>query len=105
MIKLYTDEGWPNFSEDDGILSTGAPIIFIWGGRGTGKTYGAIKHVHEKRKIFVFASHAAAGGVDLFVSVDVAMVPAEQRPAYTLCAIQNVKNCGHVRGGQCRGLY
>lgn len=37
MIKLFTDEGWPNFSEDDGILSTGAPIIFIWGGRGTGK--------------------------------------------------------------------
>lgn len=27
MIKLFTDEGWPNFSEDDGILSTGAPII------------------------------------------------------------------------------
>ena len=42
MIKLYTDEGWPNFSEEDGILSTGAPIIFIWGGRGTGKTYGAL---------------------------------------------------------------
>ena len=50
MIKLYTDEGWPNFSEDDGILSTGAPIIFIWGGRGTGKTYGAIKYVHEKEE-------------------------------------------------------
>ena len=30
MIKLYTDEGWPNFSEKDGILSTGASIIFIW---------------------------------------------------------------------------
>lgn len=27
MIKLYTDDGWPNFSEKDGILSTGAPII------------------------------------------------------------------------------
>lgn len=40
MIKLFTDEGWPNFSEDDGILSTGAPIIFIWGGRGTGKHTG-----------------------------------------------------------------
>lgn len=52
MIKLFTDEGWPNFSEEDGILSTGAPIIFMWGGRGTGKTYGALKHVHQRRKSF-----------------------------------------------------
>lgn len=32
MIKLYTDEGWPNFSEKDGILSTGAPIILYGAG-------------------------------------------------------------------------
>lgn len=54
MIKLFTDEGWPNFSEEDGILSTGAPIIFIWGGRGTGKTYGALKHVHVKEEEFLY---------------------------------------------------
>lgn len=54
MIKLFTDEGWPNFSEDDGILSTGAPIIFIWGGRGTGKTYGALKHVHQTEEEFLY---------------------------------------------------
>lgn len=52
MIKLYTEDGWPNFSEDNGILSTGAPIIFIWGGRGTGKTYGALKHVHQTGEEF-----------------------------------------------------
>lgn len=72
MIKLYTDEGWPNFSEKDGILSTGASIIFIWGGRGTGKTYGALKHVHQTGKEFcicaarrskrnLFAPHPACG--------------------------------------------
>lgn len=54
MIKLYTDEGWPNFSEKDGILSTGASIIFIWGGRGTGKTYGALKHVHQTEEEFLY---------------------------------------------------
>lgn len=32
MIKLFTDEGWPNFSEEDGILSTGAPIILFGAG-------------------------------------------------------------------------
>lgn len=52
MIKLFTDEGWPNFSEDDGILSTGAPIIFIWGGRGTGKTYGALNTCTRRKKSF-----------------------------------------------------
>lgn len=54
MIKLYTEDGWPNFSEDDGILSTGAPIIFIWGGRGTGKTYGTLKHVHQTGEEFLY---------------------------------------------------
>ena len=54
MIKLYTDDGWPNFSEKDGILSTGASIIFIWGGRGTGKTYGALKHVHQTGDEFLY---------------------------------------------------
>lgn len=54
MIKLYTEDGWPNFSEDNGILSTGAPIIFIWGGRGTGKTYGALKHVHQTGEEFLY---------------------------------------------------
>lgn len=52
MIKLYTDEGWPNFSEDDGILSTGAPIIFIWGGRGTGKHTEPSSMCTKKRKSF-----------------------------------------------------
>lgn len=54
MIKLFTPEGWPNFSRTDGILSTGAPIIFMWGGRGTGKTYGALTDVHEHGTDFLY---------------------------------------------------
>lgn len=60
MIKLYTDDGWPNFSDENGILSTKSPIIFIWGGRGTGKTYGALKYVHETGTEFLYLRRTPA---------------------------------------------
>ena len=36
-----------------GILETGYPFIFMWGGRGTGKTYGILKHTIDSEKKFV----------------------------------------------------
>lgn len=38
-MNIFDENGWPNFSEEDGILSLNANIIMIWGARATGKTY------------------------------------------------------------------
>lgn len=43
-MKLYLDNGYLNIP---GIIATGQPFIFIWGGRATGKTYGALKEAVE----------------------------------------------------------
>lgn len=39
-MKLYLDNGYLNIP---GIRATGLPFIFCWGGRATGKTYGALQ--------------------------------------------------------------
>ena len=39
-VKLYDDNGYLNVPA---LLKTGVPFIFCWGGRATGKTYGALK--------------------------------------------------------------
>lgn len=44
-MNLYTDAGWLNIPE---ILNEGYPFIFITGGRGTGKTYGALLHARQR---------------------------------------------------------
>lgn len=44
-MNLYTPDGWLDI---DGILSCGQPFIFVVGGRGTGKTYGALKRARER---------------------------------------------------------
>lgn len=49
--KLYDKNGYVNYEY---ILSLGVTFIFIVGGRGTGKTYGALKHVHDFNKRFMF---------------------------------------------------
>ena len=52
--ELYDSNGYVNIK---GILETGCPFIFIWGGRGTGKTYGILKHAVENNKKFILKSH------------------------------------------------
>lgn len=49
--ELYDSNGYVNIK---GILETGCPFIFIWGGRGTGKTYGILKHAVENNKKFIY---------------------------------------------------
>lgn len=55
MSKLYLENGYLNF---DWIITQSVkkhcPFIFIVGGRGTGKTYGALKHCVENDRHFVF---------------------------------------------------
>ena len=43
-MKLYLDNGYLNIPA---IVATGQPFIFCWGGRATGKTYGALKSAVE----------------------------------------------------------
>lgn len=47
-MKLYTPDGWLDIPS---ILSCGQPFIFCVGGRGTGKTYGALRMARERSVI------------------------------------------------------
>ena len=49
-MKIYTAEG---FCDIKGIIQQGYPFNFICGGRGTGKTYGALKYAREDHKKFI----------------------------------------------------
>lgn len=51
FFNLYIPSGYVNIK---GILEMGYPFNFIWGGRGTGKTYGALKTAIEDHKIFMY---------------------------------------------------
>ena len=44
-MRLYTDAGWVDIPE---ILHQGYPFNFVSGGRGTGKTYGALLHGRQR---------------------------------------------------------
>ena len=48
--RLYTDEGWVNIR---GVLDTGLPFIFLVGGRGIGKTYGALQEALRQEDQFL----------------------------------------------------
>lgn len=50
-IQLYTDRGYLNFRA---VRDAGFPFTLIIGGRGTGKTYGALRSCVEDNKIFAF---------------------------------------------------
>ena len=43
-MDIYLDNGFVNIPA---LLKTGVPFIFCWGGRGTGKTYGALEYAVE----------------------------------------------------------
>lgn len=49
--RLYTEQGYISF---DYIMRDSSPFIFIVGGRGSGKTYGAIKYALENGRTFFF---------------------------------------------------
>lgn len=50
-MKLYQDSGYVNIK---GIIDLGLPFNFVVGGRGTGKTYTALKTVKEDGLKFMF---------------------------------------------------
>ena len=50
-MGIYLDNGYIDFSK---VLSYGVPYNFMVGGRGIGKTYGALKYMIEHDIKFVF---------------------------------------------------
>lgn len=55
-MGLYLESGYINF---DWIISRKMPFIFIIGGRGTGKTYGALDYCLRNNKHFMFMRRTA----------------------------------------------
>lgn len=51
MKSLYLDSGYLSIPA---VLGYGQKFNYIWGGRGTGKTYGGLKYCIEHKKIFVY---------------------------------------------------
>lgn len=56
-MGLYLDNGYVNIPW---ILAQGLPFNFLIGGRGTGKTYGALKYVVENNIKFMFSRRTQA---------------------------------------------
>lgn len=56
-MGIYLDSGYLNISQ---ILSYGLPFNFIVGGRGTGKTYGALKTAYEENIRFILMRRTQA---------------------------------------------
>lgn len=50
-MNIFLDNGYLDFNK---ILACNCPFIFIIGGRGTGKTYGAIKYCVDNNIEFIF---------------------------------------------------
>lgn len=56
-MQIYNKAGYVNIQE---ILKHEATFIFIYGGRGTGKTYGALEHFVEHKEKFIYMRRLAA---------------------------------------------
>lgn len=56
-MRLYDSNGYVNIPE---VLKHEATFIFIYGGRGTGKTYGALKEMIEGEHHFIYMRRLAA---------------------------------------------
>lgn len=50
-MRLYNCDGWANMPD---IIESPTPFVLCIGGRGTGKTYGAIKYLLENRIKFLY---------------------------------------------------
>lgn len=50
-MKLYNEDGYLNI---EAILDTKLPFLFVTGGRGIGKTFGALEYILTHNKKFIF---------------------------------------------------
>lgn len=51
MLSLYENSGYLSIPA---VLGYGQKFNYVWGGRGTGKTYGGLEYCIEHKKIFVY---------------------------------------------------
>lgn len=56
-MRLYDKNGYVNIPE---VIAHEAIFIFIYGGRGTGKTYGSLKYFVEGKQKFIYMRRLAA---------------------------------------------
>ena len=56
-MKLYQESGYVNMGA---IFDLGLPFNFVVGGRGTGKTYTALKECVERGEVFFFLRRTQA---------------------------------------------
>ena len=72
-MNIFTKDGWPNFSDEDGLLSMHANIIMIWGARGTGKTYTLLEKFCQENARYLYLRRTP-GQVDT-IAADADMWP------------------------------
>ena len=56
-MKLYNSQGYANMPD---IIESETPFVLCIGGRGTGKTYGAIKYLLENDILFIYLRRTSA---------------------------------------------
>lgn len=94
MRGIYTPEGWLNMPE---IRKLKTPFIFVVGGRGIGKTYGAIKDTIDNNIRFMFMRRTQKQA-DL-ISVQ------ELSPFKAPCFDMGLSYCTKTIATNCSGLY
>ena len=72
-MNIFTKDGWPNFSAENGLLSMHANIIMIWGARGTGKTYTLLEKLCQENLGYLYLRRTP-GQVDT-IAADADMWP------------------------------
>lgn len=91
---LYEKDGWLNIPE---ILKLKTPFIFVVGGRGIGKTYGAIKYALEHDEIFMLTRRTQQQADMISMS--------ELSPLKSPCADMGLNYCCHTLVKNCTGIY
>ena len=78
-MRLFEASGYVNMPD---LINTKIPFIFIFGGRGIGKTYGALKYIIESKRKFLFLRRTQS-------QIDLVGKP-EFSPFKTVCADMGV---------------
>lgn len=92
MLNLYDENGYFNFKA---VQALGIPFNFIIGGRGTGKTYGALSAMLEDKETFMFTRRKQTQ-VDLLS--DPALSPFKVINTDFCCNIQPAKIGKNISG-------
>ena len=93
-MNLYLENGFLDMRK---IINLPTPFIFVVGGRGIGKTYGALKYLIESNTTFMLSRRTQK-------QADLISVP-ELSPLKSPCDDMGVKFTCQSLIGQCSGIY